>query len=95
MISQLWDHLPKRLGVEAVSNDVSVDARKLLPVSRSYFTYQGSLTTPPCSEGVRWFVLKTPADISNGPIAEFGQLYPGNARPVQAVNGRQILVTSE
>jgi carbonic anhydrase len=62
----------------------------ILPVDHGYFKFIGSLTTPPCSEGVRWQVLKQPVEVSKEQIAAFRKLYPMNARPVQPVNGRKI-----
>jgi carbonic anhydrase len=51
----------------------------------------GSLTTPPCTEGVRWFVLKSPVTMSHAQIAAFAKVYPANARPVQPINKREVL----
>jgi len=62
----------------------------LLPEEQDYYHYIGSLTTPPCTEGVRWHVLKQPVEISAEQIATFKQLYPMNARPVQPLNGRVV-----
>lgn len=62
----------------------------LLPVDRAYYKYTGSLTTPPCSEGVQWQVLKQPVELSSSQIAAFRKLYKMNARPVQPLNGRKI-----
>lgn len=64
----------------------------LLPSTRTYATYSGSLTTPPCTEGVRWIVLTTPSRVTNRQVAAFMNAYTGNARPVQPVNGRLVLV---
>ena len=61
-----------------------------VPVERSYFTYMGSLTTPPCSEGVLWMVMKSPMSVSADQISIFARLYPMNARPIQAASGRLI-----
>ena len=71
-----------------------VDAAALLPSDRGYYTFEGSLTTPPCSEGVRWFVLKSPTTIAGDEITAFARLYPINARPTQPLNGRKIEVTN-
>jgi carbonic anhydrase len=65
----------------------------LLPADRGYYTFQGSLTTPPCSEGVTWFVLKQPVTVSEAGIAQFSRLYRHDARPIQAAYGREILET--
>jgi carbonic anhydrase len=66
------------------------DAGQLLPQSRGYYRFMGSLTTPPCSEGVRWQVLKQPVEVSKAQIDAFRKLYRHNARPVQSLNGRKI-----
>jgi len=91
LVSTLWRNLPKQKGREESPPGVKIDPSQLLPADRSYFTYVGSLTTPPCTEGVRWFVLKSPVSLSAAEIGIFGKLYPANARPLQRVNGRQIL----
>jgi len=90
MIARLWKHMPHEKEHEATVDAVSINAADLLPANRRYFTFEGSLTTPPCSEGVRWLVLKQPVWISGPEIAAFAKLYPMNARPLQAANGREI-----
>jgi carbonic anhydrase len=73
---------------------VEVNAADLLPANKSaYYTFTGSLTTPPCSEGVTWFVLKSPMVISEEQVIRFGHLYSMNARPTQPLNGREIRAT--
>lgn len=91
-IDAIWENLPKEREKEA-SVEAMVDAATLLPGDKGYYTFEGSLTTPPCSEEVRWFVLKTPVKISEREIAAFGKLYPKNARPTQPLNGRAIEAT--
>ena len=93
LIDSIWKNLPKEREKEAVVQNVSIDANELLPESRGYYTFQGSLTTPPCSEEVTWLVLKTPLKIADDEIAAFGKRYPMNARPTQALNGRAIRAT--
>ena len=90
----VWDHLPKDKDRKTDFEDVRVDPAALLPTNRGYFTYTGSLTTPPCSEGVRWIVLKSPSTLSKAEIATFATRYPNDARPVQKLNGRQVFVTN-
>ncbi len=93
VIENLWKSLPTEKGKEVAPDNASVDVDELLPATQGYFTFAGSLTTPPCTEGVTWFVLKTPVQISKEQIAAFGAKYPHNARPVQPVNGRAIQET--
>jgi carbonic anhydrase len=69
---------------------VIIDPTVFLPVDRGYYTYMGSLTTPPCSENVQWFVMKQPVQVSAEQIAIFSRLYRNNARPVQPSSGRLI-----
>ena len=93
LIDSTWKNLPKEKEKEALVQNVTIDASDLLPRSRGYYTFQGSLTTPPCSEDVTWLVLKTPVKIAANEIAAFGKIYPTNARPTQPVNGRDIRAT--
>jgi carbonic anhydrase len=93
VIRELWNHLPKEKEKESLLEGVKIDATDLLPKNRGYYTFEGSLTTPPCSEGVTWFVLKQPAPISIDEVAEFSKVYPRNARPVQPLNDRVVKET--
>ena len=62
----------------------------LLPTDRTAFTYQGSLTTPPCFEGITWIVFKEPLELSSSQLQAYRTLFPANARPAQQLNNRQI-----
>ena len=93
LVETLWRHLPGQKDHELDFAKVRIDPSGLLPANRNYFTYTGSLTTPPCSEGVRWIVLKSPSSLSKREIATFATHYPNDARPLQKLNGRQILST--
>ena len=93
MIDSIWKNLPKEKLTQVVVPGTSVDATALLPKNHGYYTFQGSLTTPPCSEEVTWLVLKTPVKIASAEIAQFGKIYPMNARPTQPLNDRLIQVT--
>lgn len=88
-IQNLWAHLPKEEAEEVPAN-VTIDVSGLLPAQYGYYTYTGSLTTPPCSEGVTWFVLKTPIEFSSDQINQFAHFYKHNARPVQPLDGRVV-----
>ncbi|WEF31926.1 carbonic anhydrase [Pseudoduganella chitinolytica] len=91
-LKPLFAGLPAHAGDKhAVEGDFNLAA--LLPARHDYYAYMGSLTTPPCSEGVHWQILKQPVDISKRQLAAFRKLYPMNARPVQPLNGRVVEVT--
>ena len=75
---------------ETVAPPGTIDMSQLLPVNRQYYTYMGSLTTPPCTEGVLWVVYKEPIELSQEQIGIFSRMYPMNARPVQSSAGRLI-----
>ena len=70
---------------------MQIDVDAILPADKGYYTFQGSLTTPPCSEGVTWFVMKQSVTVSEEDIAKFGRLYRHDARPTQPVYNREIL----
>jgi carbonic anhydrase len=89
-IQKLWEHMQKAEGKEEEIAGVEVNPTGLLPHDTAYYTYMGSLTAPPCSESVRWFVLKTPVDISTEEISAFAKLYPHDVRPIQTLNGRVV-----
>ncbi|MFI5229029.1 MAG: carbonic anhydrase [Gemmatimonadales bacterium] len=91
-IQRLWDHMPTVVGKEESIPGVDVDPSGLLPRDAAYYMYAGSLTAPPCTEGVTWFVLETPVEISAAQIAAFAKRYPGDVRPVQPLNGRVVKV---
>ena len=93
LLDTLWKNIPTEKEKEVDVSSISINAADLLPADRGYFTYMGSLTTPPCTEGVTWYVLKAHATISKGQLEEFGKLYPHNVRPIQPTNGRTIQET--
>jgi carbonic anhydrase len=88
-LSTIWDHLPAKPG-ESEQIDDMVDPGGLLPTDRGYWTYTGSLTAPPCTEGVRWFVFQQPLTISRVQLRTFTALYKLNSRPLQDLHGRKI-----
>jgi carbonic anhydrase len=89
IVQTIWNNLPLEKHEEFAAS-VVIDLNHLLPPDRRYFTYMGSLTTPPCSEGVTWIVMRQPVQLSQQQIDIFGRLYPMNARPVQQAAGRLI-----
>jgi carbonic anhydrase len=90
-VQQIWDHMPEAKGDEEAIAGVSVNPAGLLPPDRAYYTYTGSITAPPCTEGVTWIVLKTPVEVSPEQISAFSRLYPHDVRPLQPLNGRVVL----
>ncbi len=89
-IESAWGHLPAHEGIEQAFPGVTVDPSGLLPAERGYYTFAGSLTTPPCTEGVTWIVLKTATELSQAQVDAFARLFPHNARPTQPLNGRAV-----
>ena len=89
VVQQVWNNLPLEKHEPLAAPD-AIDPAGLLPPDLRYFTYMGSLTTPPCTEGVLWMVMQTPVPVSQPQIDIFSRLYPMNARPVQQASGRLI-----
>ena len=85
----LFEHLPRK-GEMLTVDGLQLDLAALLPQDKGYYAYPGSLTTPPCSEGVRWMVLKTPIEFDAEQIRAFRHLFNANARAIQPRNGRLI-----
>lgn len=88
-VQAVWNNLPLEKGEPVVARR-SLELAALLPEERGYYTYMGSLTTPPCTEGVLWMVMRQPVALSAEQIAIFARLYPMNARPLQEAAGRLI-----
>ena len=88
-LADVFAAMPERAGRTAKLPH-PLDASAFLPTDRAFYAFVGSLTTPPCSEGVQWRVLKEPVQISAAQLAAFRQLYPMNARPVQQRNDRAV-----
>lgn len=91
-LDAIWATAPGREGKAAIAFDI--DPSKFVPEDSSAFRYEGSLTTPPCSETVHWTVMAEPQTASASQIAAFSTLFPWNARPVQPLNRRYVLKTA-
>ncbi len=91
LLTSLWETMPNKAG-DKHALPASHDVSALLPSDLDYYRFNGSLTTPPCSEGVWWFVVKQPATASKAQIEQFSKVmgHPNN-RPVQPVNARVVL----
>ncbi len=90
-IAALWQTMPTKAGeITKPSQAVAID--QLLPKDMDYYRFNGSLTTPPCSEGVRWLVLKHPVTISKEQVEQFAHvMHHPNNRPLQPINARPVL----
>jgi carbonic anhydrase len=88
----VWADLPTTVGEEVHHQLVTVNIDDLLPTSHETYRYRGSLTTPPCSEGVSWFVAVQPIELSTDQIAMYTSIFQGNNRPVQPLNSRSVFV---
>jgi carbonic anhydrase len=89
VLAALWPHLPLTTGATEKVQEM-VSAGGLLPADRGYWTYAGSLTTPPCTEGVRWFVLEQELSLSRDQLRAFAALFRMNTRGLQEAHGRRI-----
>jgi carbonic anhydrase len=95
MIAQLRRSVPAEKEHPVTLPDLLINATDILPSNLGYYTFPGSLTTPPCTEGVTWYVAKTPVEMSAEQLDWFAKLYPSDARPVQPLHGRTILATKD
>jgi carbonic anhydrase len=89
-IAKVWENIPTAKKQE-ISTGVEINLTDLLPTNKNYFTYTGSLTTPPCSQGLQWIVFKEPIELSKDQVHAFEGLYEDNARPIQSTNNRPVL----
>jgi len=89
VIDSIWKHVPQKTG-EHNKVDMTLNAADLLPTKHSYYNYSGSLTTPPCSEGVNWMVLQTPVEVSAVQVDAFTAIFAKSVRPVQPLNDRTV-----
>ena len=89
VLATLFSQLPRRTGETVKISDL-INPGGLLPVERGYWTYTGSLTTPPCTEGVRWYVMQQPITVSRTQLNNYVPLFHINTRPLQDAHGREI-----
>ena len=87
-LESIWSAIPKKVGEEKLITSHDWTPASLLPSIKTHYHYKGSLTTPPCSEGVNWNVLNTPLEISEKQLGEFQKRYTANYRPVQVLHDR-------
>ncbi|WP_338448038.1 carbonic anhydrase [Niallia oryzisoli] len=89
-LAAAWNALPKKASEKTIVKE-PVDVKSLLPQKQTAFHYDGSLTTPPCTEGVKWLVYEQPIYMSKDQIQAFKERFPDNHRPVQPINDREII----
>lgn len=88
-LAPVWERFPRQAD-GAVALPEAIEVAELLPAPRSAWRYRGSLTTPPCTEGVSWIVMAEPVTLSAEQVAAFGAIHPRNFRPVQPLNRRTL-----
>ncbi|MCB0081117.1 MAG: carbonic anhydrase family protein [Caldilineaceae bacterium] len=88
-LTAVWANMPTT-ATETAHVDAQINAADLLPADHTYYGYAGSLTTPPCSEGVKWHVLTTPMQLSTTQLDTMAALLHDNFRPVQPLYDREL-----
>lgn len=89
VIKTLWEYIPAS-GKEQTTPSAKINVMDLLPTDHGYYRFPGSLTHPICNEGVTWFLLKNPIEMSQAQIDQYKKYYHGTARPLQALNDRPV-----
>ena len=93
-VKTIWENLPEKEGEEKSLAGIKINPEEVLPAARSYYSYTGSLTTPPCTEGVNWFILENQPTVSKAQVNKFISIFPKSTRPVQPLNNRKITHSS-
>ncbi|MBK3493672.1 carbonic anhydrase family protein [Viridibacillus sp. YIM B01967] len=90
-LAEMWSKLPPKVTEADIPLNNAIDLANLLPDDKKVFRYSGSLTTPPCSEGIKWSVLEQNIEMSQEQIDAFSAIFPHNNRPIQPLNNREVL----
>ena len=90
LISSVVDHMPEEVG-KTNRSEQSINVMDMLPENKDYYRFNGSLTTPPCTEGVRWLVMKDTVEVTKEQVAAFKSVMHENNRPVQPCYARPVL----
>lgn len=94
-LQKIFKFMPVNVGDSSINHNFKINSNDLLPKGREYYHYLGSLTTPPCTQIVEWYVMKNPIEISQKQLEQFNKLYSGNYRPTTLLNSRVILKKQE
>ncbi|MCX7097616.1 MAG: carbonic anhydrase family protein [Methylococcales bacterium] len=89
-LQKILDNAYGQIDIPITPSNTTINPSKLLPDNKTFYTYAGSLTAPPCTEGIDWYVLRNPLKVSAAQITAFQNLYFGNVRTGQALNGRKV-----
>ena len=87
-LKNVFANLPAEEGKSDLADQINMT--DVLPVSMKYYGFNGSLTTPPCSEDIAWHVVEKPIELSKVQISAFKKIFKNNSRPVQPLNGRVV-----
>ncbi len=90
----IFENMPTQPGQSVYAKGVAINTIDLMPTQREYYRYNGSFTTPPCTEGVKWFVMEQPVELSPEQVSAFTALYDNNYRPVQPIGDRKFIAGS-
>ena len=90
VIKTLWQHIPQG-GKKSMVDGVKINAADLLPADHGFYRFPGSLTTPICNEGVQWYLMRHPIEMSKAQIAKYKKYYHDTARPLQHLNNRPLV----
>lgn len=90
VLSDMWALLPEEVTESYIAVDDPINLVNLLPTELNIFQYLGSLTTPPCTEGVQWYIIEQPIQMSNEQIFQFANIFSNNSRPIQSMNNRKV-----
>ena len=91
LLGQLIPLIPEKRDGDHLHAKVEVQTAHLVPRSHAYFRYPGSLTAPPCTEGVEWIVMKQPLELSEAQLAAYRKRFADNGRPVQPLHQRKVI----
>jgi len=94
VVKTLWNDMPMEMKTEKMNDAAMINAADLLPSNLAYYNYSGSLTTPPCSEGVNWMVLTNQVEASEEQVAKFTGVFPLSVRPTQPLHDRMVKMSN-